>query len=303
MLIFARKFKAFSIILFAIFAGCENKSPDFPIDFDSLTAFKNLEAIANINPRYSGSTGAFKNLLFIEEQLSAAGVTSEKIEWEEYTPAGKIKFRNLSARIEIDKKLPWIILGAHYDTKKLENIPKFQGANDGASCVAILIEIAKIFWKQKSKMRKNLEIVFFDGEESYFQYSDNDGLHGSKKHLKVITNEKRHVEAVIIADMLADKDLNAFVSADSNPHLTDLFIETVRELKYEKFFKRGKISMVDDHKPFSDHGIPSILIIDFDYGQNNIFWHSPGDNLSNVSKESLEISGKTLCFFIKKLVL
>ncbi|HOK03767.1 MAG TPA: M28 family peptidase [Victivallales bacterium] len=304
-MIFSSLQKKINILLIAIILilgiSCSKESIH-SLEFNSENAFEYLKSIADIKNRHSGSEKALQTVKLIEKIITKIGIPIQLIEWEELTPGGKIKFRNISAIIKNSESEGWIVLATHYDTKKLENLDNFQGANDGASGAALLIEISRVLWNNREKIRKNIEIIFLDGEECIFEYSKNDGLHGSKKHAITLKNEKRKINAVIVPDMLADKDLNAFTSADSDKKLTQLFMESVRELGFEAYFQEGEKVMIDDHKPYSDLSFPSILIIDFDYGPNNLYWHSSGDNISNVSEKSLEISGKTLIKFIEKLL-
>ncbi len=293
--------------LLAIFAnscGDDSRnrvSPD--IAFDSSAAFRLLSELAQTGPRHSGSEGALKAVLFIEKELAAIGIPSHREEWTEDAPEGRTVFVNIIAEIEVSEKKTWIMLGSHYDTKKLDPCPGFQGANDGASGVAILIETARCLWRTREKLSKNVEIVFFDGEECAYSYSENDGLHGSRRHLEELRRKKRDVRAVVVADMLADKELDAFIPADSNAELASKFMKTVGKLGIERHFRVKDVKMLDDHAPFAEAGIPSILIIDFNYGPNNVYWHSSGDNLRNVSLESIAVSGSAICHFVLGLAL
>jgi Zn-dependent M28 family amino/carboxypeptidase len=240
---------------------------------------------------------------FIEKKLSEYGIPYFRDEWEEDSPAGRILFRNVVAQIGSTQERPFLILGAHYDTKKLDFCPGFQGSNDGASGVAILLESAKALWGKREKFRKNIEIVFFDGEECICAYSENDGLHGSKYHSRKSVAKNKKCEAVIIVDMLADKNLDAIIPVESDEKLASLFIETASEIGFSAHFTRVNTSMIDDHRPFIDAGMASLLLIDFNYGPNNVYWHSSGDNLSNTSRESLAITGKSIYLFILRLAI
>ncbi len=266
--------------------------------FDSSSAFRLLSELAQAGPRHSGSEGAMRTVLFIEKELAAIGIPSRREEWTEDAPGGRTVFVNVVAEIEVSGKKPWIMLGSHYDTKRLDQCPGFQGANDGSSGVAILIETARCLWRAREKLSKNVEIVFFDGEECIYSYSENDGLHGSKRHLEELRRKKRDLKAVVVADMLADKELDAFIPADSNAELASKFMKTAGKLGVERHFQVKDLNMLDDHAPFAEAGIPSILIIDFNYGPNNVYWHSSGDNLRNVSLESVAVSGSTICHFV-----
>ncbi len=301
-----RGFGKISLILICplILSSCPKNedSPPSP-EFDAERAFQDIVRMTKTGQRHSGSGGALENVIFIEKTLSEAGVRHFRDTWEENTPAGKITFQNVIARIDGSNSDSFVALGAHYDTKKLDHCPDFTGANDGASGVAILLEIARNL--SKKKLKKSVELVFFDGEECLYSYSEKDGLHGSKRYVKNLKDpgRKRRCEAAVIADMLADRKLNAIIPAGCDPFLAAKFIKTAEKLGFSGYFKQGSIQITDDHSPFLKEGIPAVVIIDFDYGTNNLFWHSSGDKIENISVESLSISGKTINSFIKELLL
>ncbi|HPN85233.1 MAG TPA: M20/M25/M40 family metallo-hydrolase [Victivallales bacterium] len=296
--------KIIPILLFCVIslASCGRGANTVPsVRFDRTTAFENMTEIAEIGQRHSGSEGALSTVELIEKKLTEYGVPHFRDEWYEDTAYGKILFRNVVAQIKVPGKNNLILLGTHYDTKKLENCPGFQGANDGASGVAILLECSRILLESRAKLKKNLEIVFFDGEECMFSYSEKDGLHGSKRHLRKLIERGEKCDAVIITDMLADADLDAIIPSESDSKLAAILLKTASELGVSKHFRQKNINMVDDHCPFLEVGIPSLLLIDFNYGPNSIFWHSSGDRLENVSEQSLGISGELLYHFVIKI--
>jgi Zn-dependent M28 family amino/carboxypeptidase len=186
---------------------------------------------------------------------------------------------------------PQIILGAHYDTRMFAdsdpnpaNHPMpVPGANDGASGVAVLLELARSLPVDSVPMW----LVFFDAE-------DNGRIEGWDWTLgspEFVRNNPVQPRAVIIVDMIGDADLNIYKERNSNPELTDQIWEAARNLGYgSKFILEYKYSMQDDHQPFLQAGIPAVLIIDFDYP----YWHTTQDTPDKVSAESLEIVGKTL---------
>jgi Zn-dependent M28 family amino/carboxypeptidase len=291
-------------LLTLLATGCEKKPVKYNVEFNGQNTFQNLIDITDIGgQRHSGSQGALKTVEFIEEKLRSAGIQFYRKEWEEQCPVGKIVFRNVIARINKTAEKNFILMGTHYDTKRLEHCPSFTGANDGASGTAILLEIAALLAKTQNNLKKNIEIVFFDGEECVFSYSKNDGLHGSKKYLKDLSSNGRLVDcdAVVIIDMLADKNLDAIIPPECDKNLADIFLKTAKQLGFQDKFSRGNIQIIDDHTPFVQNGIPTINIIDFNYGPNNIFWHSSGDKIQNTSRESLEISGNVLLEFFLQL--
>jgi Zn-dependent M28 family amino/carboxypeptidase len=187
---------------------------------------------------------------------------------------------------------PQIIIGAHYDSRmfadsdpdpanRSEPVP---GANDGASGVAVLLELARSLPKDSVLPTW---LVFFDAEDNG-RIEGWDWILGSREFVK---NNPLQPRAVIIVDMIGDADQDIYRERNSNVQLTDEIWATAKSLGYEnKFIDEYKHSMIDDHTPFLDAGIPAIDIIDFDYP----YWHTTQDTPDKVSAESLQAVGETL---------
>ena len=186
----------------------------------------------------------------------------------------------------------WIVLGAHYDSRKFaDHDPIYEnrqqpllGANDGASGVAILLELAEVL-KFNSSLK--ISLVFFDGEDQG-QINDWDWIIGSSYYVShLITRPSK----VIIIDMVGDKELNIYRENTSDQFLTSEIWKTAGLLGYNSYFiDNTKYTMIDDHTPFLSSNIPASLIIDFDYR----FWHTTKDTIEQISPLSLRIVGATL---------
>jgi len=188
-----------------------------------------------------------------------------------------------------------IILGAHYDSRMFaDNDPDpanhtqpVPGANDGASGVAVLLELARTLPEDSV----STWLVFFDAEDNG-RIEGWDWILGSREFVKHNVIQPR---AVVIVDMIGDADLNIYKERNSNKELTDEIWGVANSLGYGKqFISDYKYSMIDDHRPFIDAGIPAVDIIDFDYP----YWHTLADTPDKVSAESLEAVGKTLWTWI-----
>jgi Zn-dependent M28 family amino/carboxypeptidase len=186
---------------------------------------------------------------------------------------------------------PQIIIGAHYDTRMFaDNDPDpanhslpVPGANDGASGVAVLLELARTLPQDTVPVW----LVFFDAEDNG-RIDGWDWILGSTEFVK---NNPLQPQAVVIVDMIGDADLNIYKEKNSNAELTDEIWEIAQELGYESvFIPEYKYSILDDHTPFLRAGIPAIDIIDFDYP----YWHTLQDVPENVSAASLKAVGETL---------
>jgi glutaminyl-peptide cyclotransferase len=188
---------------------------------------------------------------------------------------------------------PTIILGAHYDSRLLadqEVVPQpgraVPGANDGASGVAILLELARSLPEDTVPVW----LVFFDAE-------DNGGLEGRDWIMgsrAFVANMMFSPQAVVIVDMVGDADLNIYIEINSDPVLVQEIWGQAVNLGYMQFIMEKKHSILDDHSAFLEAGIPAVDIIDFDYP----FWHTQADTPDKISVESLQAVGETLWTWI-----
>ncbi|MBE2320133.1 M28 family peptidase [Solirubrobacter sp. CPCC 204708] len=188
---------------------------------------------------------------------------------------------------EIPGKGKAIVLSAHYDTK---DIPDFVGANDGAGGTAAVLEIARVMAKTKRpKNAPPIRFVLFDGEEAT---NDADfygtGVRGSKAYAN---KHAKNIEKLVLVDFIADKDLSIPREESSDEEMwADLRAAAKRVGAQSVFPDESSGAVMDDHTPFLRKGIPSIDLIDFDFP----CWHQPCDDLTAVSKESLNLSGEAV---------
>jgi glutaminyl-peptide cyclotransferase len=203
-------------------------------------------------------------------------------------------YRAFEGRNIIGKGSPvegeWIILGAHYDTRPISDrddrnpwtpVP---GANDGGSGVAVLLELANVL--QSEDLNRNVWLVFFDLEDS----GGIDGMEWAVGSMFFANNLEEFPDEVIIVDMVGDADLQLFYERNSDEELLIDVWNTADELGYDSFIPIWKHSLIDDHTPFIQLGIPAIDIIDFNYP----YWHTTQDTFDKVSSASLEQVGRTL---------
>lgn len=286
--------RLFSLIfvLLILCSACSEKTVDYGVapDSDPVFAMQMAQEHVALGSRVAGSEGAAKAAEWIMQKMSAMDgkfVVSQD-EWQEN---GKT-FRNIHAlyKGQGDPR-KYVIIAAHYDTKKLSTVPDFQGANDGASGVAALLAMAKVL-PQQSPLPFNICFVFFDGEEAEIEYNDHDGLHGSKRYAQQLKENGTAADcvAMILLDMVGDKKLDVRFPADTNKKLLDLAVEVSRRNNTLAQFNRGGSVMLDDHIPFQKLGIPAIDIIDFNYGPSNTYWHTQYDTLDKISGESIAAS-------------
>jgi glutaminyl-peptide cyclotransferase len=186
-----------------------------------------------------------------------------------------------------------VVVGAHYDTKDL---PDFVGANDGASGTAVVRQLARTI--RPRQFGPTLIFVFFDGEESPRGTPDAQferyGLRGSK----VAARAFRYAESVIVLDFVGDRNLAIPREQFSNRRLWGKLRAAARRTGHGRHFPaREQGAVLDDHIPFARRGIPSIDLIDFDFA----CFHRPCDDLSAVSRRSVDAVGETMMAFLADL--
>lgn len=208
-----------------------------------------------------------------------------------------------------------IILGAHYDSRAISDkdpvVSKRNepcpGANDGASGVAVLLELYRIFYEKRELLNCSLWILLFDAEDQGSGgISGWDWCEGSEKFTERMSNyynpEIQSIDAMILLDMVGGINLQFINEMNSNGQLLSELFEIGRSLGYLDAFPSDPVSntIIDDHLSFQELGIPSAdLIIDF--GSKSAPWsyhHTTSDNITYISQESLEITGRTVEKFI-----
>jgi Zn-dependent M28 family amino/carboxypeptidase len=192
---------------------------------------------------------------------------------------------------------PWVIIASHYDSRSFaDNDPNPQnwkqpvmGANDGASSVAVLMELARVL---PSNLDKQIWLVFFDAEDNGNASGTGWDL-GSEYFVSQLNGKP---DSVVILDMIGDKDLNIYKERNSNPDLNNEIWGVASELGYSQFIPSYKYNMIDDHTPFIQAGIRAVDVIDFDYP----YWHTVNDTLDKVSAESLKAVGETILKWLEQ---
>lgn len=193
-----------------------------------------------------------------------------------------------------------IVITGHFDTKPMPG-RIFVGANDGGASTGFLLELARVV--NSMAHEDDIYLVFFDGEEAFGEWSDTNGIYGSR-HLadKWSTDGMlAHIKALINVDMIGDKDLGILEDTNSSRSLLRLVWQTASDLGYGKYFLDSATPMEDDHMPFVRKGVNALDLIDFDYGPNNAYWHDEKDTMDKVSAHSLEVVGNVVVAVVRKL--
>jgi len=199
------------------------------------------------------------------------------------TPAGRLPMKNIVAKIPGERQ-GIILLATHYDTKRLDN---FVGADDGGSSTGVMLELARKMCAMRP--RYSIWIAFFDGEEAVLEWSGSDHTYGSRHYVALArkNGSLATLKAFVLVDMIGDRDLRIKRDQNSTPWLTTIIWDAAREQKLTTYFPAESTQIEDDHLEFTAAGIPSVDIIDLEFGP----WHTAGDNLNSVSAGSLQVVG------------
>lgn len=256
--------------------------------FDSNRAWEHLRQLVAIGPRPAGSAGIDQARAYIRKQLAAVGVPVVEQAWTADTPLGAVRMVNLMATIP-GASTNRLVIGGHYDTKLFREF-RFVGANDGGSSAAFLIELARVLKARKNAL--TVELLFLDGEEAAIEWQDNDHTYGSRHYVETAkkTGALASLRAMVLVDMVADRDLRIKRDLNSTPWLTDLVWDAARRENLTSSFSPESTAVEDDHLPFIQAGVPSVDIIDLEYAP----WHTAGDTIEAVSARSLQIVGDVL---------
>lgn len=262
--------------------------PEAPA-FDGQRAFEHLRRVVAIGPRPAGSPGAARTRDYITRELAGIGITAVPQAFDAETPLGTVPMVNLRATIPGRLEGPRLLIGGHYDTKLFHDI-RFVGANDGGSSTAFLLELARVLAKRPAAGLP-IEIVFFDGEEAVVEWEGTDNTYGSRHYVRAAGREGTldHIGALVLVDMIGDRDLRILRETYSTPWLTDIIWSHARKLGRPEFANEST-AVLDDHLPFLEAGIPAVNIIDMDYDA----WHTAADDLDQVAPESLQAVGDVL---------
>src|SRR5262245_18401518 len=158
-------------------------------EFSGEKTLAHVQRLVDLGPHPAGSDAIEKARDYIEEQLRHSGWKETRQAFTDDTPRGKIHFVNLIARFPGDENAasPSYLLSSHYDTKLFDTI-RFVGANDGGSSTGLLLELARVLGQHASLARR-VELAFSDGEEAYENFSETDGLYGSRYFSRQIQSE------------------------------------------------------------------------------------------------------------------
>ena len=299
-----KKIFTYSLFLTLIFLGCQSNVPRFDEDH----AFSYLVAQCDFGPRNPGSDGYYACLDYLITELdqSANEIILQDFSYQERRYNKQYNLQNIIARFNPDSEFQTVI-SAHWDTRpwadqedlRQDREKPIIGANDGASGVAILLELAKIMGENPPPIGVNL--VFFDGEDLGVPGENETYCQGSRFFAKNLPIPRP--DEAINLDMVGDKQLVLPIerySLEYHPELVRHLWDRAKDMGLDAFIGRVDYAFYDDHIPLNEiAGIPSIDIIDFKYPNSYAnFWHTLNDIPENCSEESLGQVGDLMVDYI-----
>ncbi|HIF08060.1 MAG TPA: M28 family peptidase [Gemmatimonadetes bacterium] len=266
--------------------------------FDANRAMRDLERQVEFGPRIPGTDGHAEQLEWLQTQLAALADTVFLDPFQHVTKEGdELKLTNVIARFGPSDGSRLLLL-THWDTRpkadqsfeEADRELPVNGANDGASGTAVLLELARMFSEQPPP--GGVELLFSDGED--YGPSTEDMFLGARHYVAGIGSENPPAFGILL-DMVGDADPNFPIESYSMEGASQVVQRVwgiAAELGYRRFFPMDAfVRVVDDHVQFIDAGIPVADIIDFDYGPSNGFWHTPRDVVENTSAQTLSMVG------------
>ena len=282
-----------------------SSTAEVALEFSGANALTFVYEQLAMGPRTSKDARQIKLRDRLAEKLKALGFT---VEIQPLAGTGGmgagVNFYNVIATLDSPVNTKYRIFGAHYDTIPIApNDPDISkrgtpidGANDGASGVAVLMELARVVSAKKAALKHSIKLIFFDGED-FYTGTDN-MFYGSRYFAgKLSKADIATIEYFILLDMIGDADLNIYQdinSLNAYPALTTKIFAAAERLGLKGFYASPKYQIIDDHIPFINAGVPSAVLIDFDYP----YWHTVSDTGDKVSAASLEQCGKLVEYLV-----
>lgn len=280
-------------------SSCTGENSSAP-QFDGQRAFDYLVKQVEFGPRVPGTEPWRECRNYYYEHFRNLGleIDSQSFEFTDPYSGQQIPLVNVIAKISGENSQDLgILLMAHYDTRPRTDYPSspelaglpITGANDGASGVAVLMEMANILTDKKPP--RNVELVLVDGEDWGMTGHNDYYLLGSREFARRGIRNK--YQFAIIVDLVGDADQQIYrevFSQEFHPELNNMVWDAARKLSVITFIDSTVHMVLDDHISIATAGVPAINLIDFDYP----YWHSDSDLVSKCSPASLENVGKVL---------
>jgi len=288
--------------IYLIAASSCAKAPSKKIwsEFSGEKALNHVQSLVDLGPRPAGSDAIVRARAYIEEQLESCGWKVAEQQFTDNTPRGQVRFVNLIARFgTAAKTTDLFLLCSHYDTKIFDTF-RFVGANDAGSSTGLLLELARVLALQP-QLAEKIELVFFDGEEAVENFSDRDGIYGSRHFARELAQNgtAKSFRGGILFDMVGDRSLDITLPPNSPSKITADIFASADALKLRNYFTYFDQDITDDHTPLNAIGIPVVDMIDFHYPP----WHTAEDTMDKLSAQSLQIVGSVAAYYLSEFAL
>jgi glutaminyl-peptide cyclotransferase len=282
------------VLAAALLGGCSRA------EFDSARAFELLRRQCEFGPRPPGSAAHERTLRWIADTV---GACADRVALQHFTVAstrGDIDLTNVIASFRPEARQR-ILLAAHWDTRAIadretdpaRSTEPILGANDGASGVAVLLELATLLAERRPRV--GVDMVFFDGEDGGSGGGFPDWCMGSSYYAAHMGDYCPRLAVVV--DMIGDRDLSILKEENSlaaSPAAVERVWEAARQVGATSFKETVGTAIYDDHVPLIRAGVPAVLVIDLDYP----FWHSLADTPDKCSQESLGEVGRAIAALV-----
>jgi len=267
--------------------------------FNGEKAFQYLVEQCEFGPRVPGSQAHKDCLNFLTSELKKFGAVVTPQPFRQKLPGfeNPVTMTNIVASFGLQKS-ERILLCAHWDSRPwADQDPNSEnrdqpvlGANDGASGVAVLLEVARHI--QQAEPKYGVDIVLFDGEDSGLPGQPDSYALGAQ-HFAKNKDFRYRPKFGILLDMVGDKDLQIYQEENSvnyAPKIVERIWDRAQRLGSSSFFASSGYQVTDDHLPLLNVGIPCVNLIDFDYE----YWHTLADTPDKCSPESLAEVGRLI---------
>lgn len=282
-------------------AGQEALPADKTGGFDGNRAYEQVAKQVSFGPRPAGSPALAKLQDYLETELKSYGCTVETDSFSADTPAGRLPMKNLLVKIPGEK--PGIImLGTHYDTKRLDN---FVGADDAGSSTGVILEMARLLCAEKQPGKYAVWMAFFDGEEAVNQaWVNPDNRYGSRQMASKLaqSGDLPKIKAFILVDLVGGQNPHFLRDGESTDWLKNFVWNVAEKLGYGNVFGSTPTDFGgDDHYSFTARNVPSVDIMDLDTKNDVPYWHTPQDTLDKISPKTLAIVGYVVLESVRQL--
>jgi glutaminyl-peptide cyclotransferase len=260
--------------------------------FDGYQALAEAKALADYGPRPSGSDANKKVRQHLVDRLTNFGWQASEQRLTEQTPDGReIEFCNLIARFSRYPASPQrILIGAHFDTPATQEF-RDPGASDGGANIAVLVEIARTL-ALNPRLAGNVELLFIDGYAPFRELNLSDGLFGSRFYAQMlrINRHESDIRAAIFLENVGGSSLNYLPNSD--PTLAAA-LKKAGTMVNVKLVSANR-SLLADHVPFAQAGVPSIALLDVD----SPFLNTADDTVDRLDVDSLVKTGCLILYFV-----